>query len=182
MTISRRDWLAATGLGLAGARADAFHVPALRADRPAGPGFDPWLEMDAQALAHNAATLSRLAGGRQILAMAKNNAYGLGLATAGPLLDRIPEVWGFGVVRPGEGFALRAAGVRKPVLLLGPASDEEALALVRRNVRLAPCTASDAEQLIRLSARLGSAIAVHLYVDTGMHRMGLPYDQVPAWL
>lgn len=179
MTISRRDMLAATGLALAGAQVT---LSAAKGQAPAGVGFDPWLEIDASALRHNAKTLARLAGGRQILAVTKNNAYGTGLETAGPLLDAMPEVWGFGVVRPVEALALRAAAVRKPVLLMGPASDEESEELVRRDVRLAPYTAADGDRLIGLAARIGRPIGVHLYVDTGMHRMGLPHSQVLSWL
>lgn len=183
MTISRRNMLAATGLAF-GATLSGANRRAERSQTGSlpGSGFGPWLEIDASALRHNARTLARLAGGRQILAVTKNNAYGTGLETAGPLFDTMPEVWGFGVVRPAEALALRAAAVRKPVLLMGPASDEESEELVRREVRLAPSTRADADRLVRLAARVGRPIGVHLYVDTGMHRMGLPYTQVLAWL
>jgi alanine racemase len=180
MTISRRDMIAAIS---AGVTLSAAGVTLSEAKRPIpGSGFDPWLEIDATALRHNAETLSRLAGGRRILAVAKNNAYGTGLETAGPLLDAVPEVWGFGVVRPVEALALRAASVKKPVLLMGPASDEEAEDLVRRDIRLAPYTRPDADRLVRLAARVGRQIPVHLYIDTGMHRMGLPHTEVLPWL
>jgi alanine racemase len=179
MTISRRNMLAATGLALAGAKVSVTQS----GTKPPIPdsGFDPWLEVDAAALGHNAQTLARLAG-RPILAMAKNNTYGLGFETAGPLLDALPDIWGFGVVRPVEALALKTAGVRKPVVLMGPVSDEESEALVRRDVRLAPYTAPDSERLVRLAARVGHPIVVHLYIDTGMHRMGMPHTQVLSWL
>jgi alanine racemase len=77
---------------------------------------------------------------------------------------------------------LRAAGVRKPVVLMGPASDDEAEELVRRDVRLAPYSVADANRLIRLAEKAGKPVDVHLYVDTGMHRMGLPHNQVLSWL
>ena len=129
MPISRRDWLAATGLALAGTGPGP--EPRLGPRPNPGPGFDPWLEVDPAALAHNAATVSRLAGGRPILAMVKNNAYGLGLETVGPLLDRLAPIWGFGTVRPREAAVLRAARVTKPVVLMGPASDDEMEELAR---------------------------------------------------
>jgi alanine racemase len=127
-------------------------------------------------------TVSRLAGNRSILAVTKNNAYGLGLETAGPLLDALAPIWGFAVVRPEEARALRGAGVRKPILLMGPVSAAEAEELARKDIRLAPYTGADAPRLIRLAARLGRPVRVHLYVDTGMHRMGLPWEQVLPWL
>jgi len=178
--MSRRSMIAVTGLVLAGARAAPLHRS--QSGSQAAGGSDPWLEIDAGALRHNAEALSRLAGGRPILAVLKNNAYGLGLETAGPLFDAMPQVWGFGVVRPGEAIALRAAQVRKPILLMGPASEQEAEELVRRDVRLTPCTLADGERLVRLAARVGRPVDVHLYVDTGMHRMGLPHAQVLSWL
>ncbi|HLB55051.1 MAG TPA: alanine racemase, partial [Gemmatimonadales bacterium] len=154
-----------------------------RGPRPsAGRGFDPWLEVDPAALAHNAATVSRLAGGRPILAMVKNNAYGLGLETVGPLLDRLAPIWGFGTVRPREAAVLRAARVTKPVVLMGPASDDEMEELARSGVRLTPYSVTDGDRFVRLAGRLGRPVPVHLYVDTGMHRMGMPHDQVLAWL
>jgi alanine racemase len=36
-----------------------------------------------------------LAGGRPIVAVIKNNAYGLGLTTVTPILETMPEVSGF---------------------------------------------------------------------------------------
>src|SRR5688500_19595072 len=65
---------------------------------------------------------------------------------------------------------------------MGPASEQEAEELVRRDVRLTPCTLADGERLVRLAARVGRPVDVHLYVDTGMHRMGLPHAQVLSWL
>jgi alanine racemase len=91
-------------------------------------------------------------------------------------------VWGLAVVRPGEALELRRAGVRKPVLLMGPSSDEEMLELARGGVRLAPGAPADAGRMVGLARRLGRPVPVHLYIDTGMHRMGMPYDQVLSWL
>lgn len=144
--------------------------------------FDPWLEIDAAALAHNARTASRLAGGKPVIAVAKNNAYGLGLEMAGPLLDRLPEVQMLAVVRPEEALTLRRAGVRKPVLLMGPASEEELLELVPIGVIQSPYRATAATILARVSERLKRPVRIHLYIDTGMHRMGMPVAEALPWI
>ena len=65
---------------------------------------------------------------------------------------------------------------------MGPASDDEATELARRDVRLAPYAAEHAGQIVRVAKRLGRPVRVHLYVDTGMHRMGMPHDRVLSWL
>jgi alanine racemase len=144
--------------------------------------FDPWLEIDAAALAHNVAAASRMAGGKPVIAVVKNNAYGLGLATAGPILDRVPTVHTLAVVRADEALTLRRAGVRKPILLMGPASEEELLELVPMDVIQSPYCAEAAALLGRVSTRLRRPVRAHLYVDTGMHRMGMPVADALAWI
>lgn len=134
----------------AGRPADA-HTAERGVGRPsAAPGvsYEPWLEIDAAALRHNAREVGRLAGGRPVLAVVKNNAYGLGIQRVGPVLERAPEIAGLAVVKPEEAVALRDAGVRKPILLMGLVTVPDGTELVRRDVRLAPFT-DDAPGLLR---------------------------------
>lgn len=86
------------------------------------------------------------------------------------------------VVRPEEALALRRAGVRKPVLLMGPASEDELLELVPLGVIVSPQRDEDLPLLARVATRLGRTVDAHLYVDTGMHRMGLPAQHTLAWI
>ena len=69
--------------------------------------FDPWIEIDPDALAHNTATVATLANGRPILAVLKNNAYGLGLTDTARLLSAHDAISGFAVVKPEDAIALR---------------------------------------------------------------------------
>jgi alanine racemase len=111
----------------------------------------------------------------------KNNAYGLGLDTGAPVLAELPEVSLLAVVRADEALALRKAGVRKPILLMGPATEEELLELVPQDVLQSPYRDAAPAILGRVAQRLGRPVRVHLYVDTGMHRMGMPVDQALDW-
>ena len=72
--------------------------------------FDPWLEIDAAALRKNVSVVSGLANKRPILAVIKNNAYGLGLTTVASVLDPMPQIKGFAVVKAEAAIALRDAG------------------------------------------------------------------------
>ena len=144
--------------------------------------FDPWLEIDRAALAHNVSAISRMSGGQRVLAVVKNNAYGLGLGTAGPLFDALPEVSTLAVVRADEALTLRKAGVKKPILLMAPASEEELLELVPLEILQSPYRAAAPAILTRVSQRLGRPVRVHLYVDTGMHRMGMPAGEALPWI
>lgn len=171
MALDRRGFVETT-LGALGA-APLLTMPARQ--QQSEPGFDPWLEIDAGALRANTDAASRLAGGRPVLAVLKNNGYGLGLAQVGPIFDAHPRIMGVAVVRAAEALALRAAGVRKPVLLMGRCGEDEAFELARAGVRLAAVGDDAAERLGRLAARLAQPLGVHLYVDTGMGRMGIPW-------
>lgn len=145
-------------------------------------GFDPWLEIDAAALKWNVDAVQRLAGGRPILAVLKNNAYGLGLGVVGPVFDALPAVQGLAVVRAEEALTLRRAGVRKPVLLMGRASEAQALELARADVALAAFDDEAPARFASIAQRLGRTVGLQLYIDTGMGRMGRSYRRGADWL
>src|SRR5438045_3892199 len=106
------------------------HSPAVHA--VARSSFDPWVEVRPDHLRHNVAEIRRRVGGRPILAVIKNDGYGLGVAAAAQALEPEQAVAGFAVVKLHEAATLRAAGVRKPVLCMGPLGEsdlEEAVSL-----------------------------------------------------
>jgi len=139
--------------------------------------FDPWIEVDAAALAHNVKTVARLAGNRPILAVIKNNAYGLGLATVASVLEPMSEVKGFAVVKAAEAIALRDAGVRKPILLLSLFSDQDGVELANRDIQFSLCTDDAAARVMKAARKTGRRPQAHFYLDTGMSRMGIPYHR-----
>lgn len=139
--------------------------------------FDPWLEVDVAALRHNAKTVARLAGGRPVLAVIKNNAYGLGLTTVASVLEAMSEIRGFAVVKAAEAIALRDAGVRKPILLLALFSEQDGVELARRDIQFSLCTDDAAARVMRAAGQVGKRPAAQFYLDTGMSRMGIPYHR-----
>lgn len=176
---SRRTFLASAAAALLVSRPRAALA---RWARTPVQSYAPWLEIDAVALRHNVRAVARLSAGKPVIAVVKNNAYGLGLAQAGPLFDAMSEVRMLAVVRPEEALALRDAGVKKPVLLMGPASEEELMRLVPLDVLQSPYRAEAPALLGKVGARAGRPVRVHLYVDTGMHRMGMPIAQAMPWI
>lgn len=184
MPLSRRSFVAsaaAAGLTAAHAR-DAASAPASVRQRTQSLAdrFDPWLEIDPTALHHNVRVVSRLTGNRPIMAVVKNNAYGLGLDTVAPLLAQWPEIAGFAVVKVDAAFALRDAGIAKPVLLMGMFPPSAGADLLARRVSFSLYT-DDADS--RLDAlRASEPVHAHAYLDTGMGRMGIPYHRALPWL
>lgn len=145
-------------------------------------GFDPWLEIDRAAFHHNVRQALRLAGGRPIMAVVKNNAYGLGDSVVGPLLAECDQVAAIACVRVAEAVSMRQAGVSKPILNMAEVSEEEAVELVRQRVWLSVWLDSAPERLARVAQRVGHPVPVHLYLDTGMGREGMPYYRALPWI
>ena len=156
--------------------------PARRADPRILPGYDPVIDVNVSAIQHNVAEVARICSGRPILAVVKNNGYGLGLTNVGPILDSLDEVVGLAVVKPDQAIALRDAGVRKPVLLMGLFSEQDGEELVARDIQLAPYTDGVHRMLGRLAAKYERDIPVHLYLDTGMNRVGVPFRRAVQWI
>jgi len=136
--------------------------------------FDPWLEINATNLRHNVQQVASRASGRPILAVIKNNAYGMGLADAARLLEPLPSIHGFAVVKMQEAVTLRDAGVKKPVLLMGPFDDATLTEAAARDIMPMVYTPVG-DALDRASAKRQRAIPAHVCVDTGLGRVGVPH-------
>ncbi len=132
-----------------------------------------WVDIDLGALQHNARTMATRAG-RPILPMVKADAYGLGAVAVARALEPL-DVWGFGIAAVREGEELRAAGIRRPILVFTPLLPSE-FGEVRR-LGLTP-TFGDAAA-IRQWVESGGG-AWHLAIDTGMNRAGVPWREVEA--
>jgi alanine racemase len=179
--MSRRSFVgAAAALGFAPRQLLPQEAP-VRAPVPQA-RFDPWVEVDQSLLRHNARQVSRLSGGRPILAVVKNNAYGLGLSTAGPILESLPEVSGLAVVKADAALRLRDAGIRKPILLMAMCTERDGHELVARDVQLSLYTDDAGIRVAPLAQRSGRPVSAHLYLDTGLGRMGMPYHRALPWI
>lgn len=135
--------------------------------------FDPWVEIHASNLRHNAAEIARLAT-RPVLAVIKNNGYGLGAVNVAKVLDGQAAIAGFAVVKTQEALNLRDEGIKKPVLLMGPVDEVDLGLIVSRNIM--PMVYTPIGDLLQREAdRLGRSIPIHVCVDTGIGRVGVPY-------
>jgi alanine racemase len=138
--------------------------------------FDPWVELHRENLRHNVQEISRRAGSRPILAVIKNNGYGMGVANVGQLLEPQAEIFGFAVVKFHEAISLRDAGVRKPVLLMGPFDEKNLAEAAVRNIMPMVYTPLG-PALDKIAAKLQKSVPLHICVDTGIGRVGVPYYQ-----
>jgi alanine racemase len=172
ISVSRRSFLTASAL--------APWLPArLEPIASADSSFDPWVEVHPDNLRANVRAVHRLVGSRPILAVIKNNGYGLGVVNVGRVFDGLPEIAGLAVVKLSEALRLRDGGVRKPVLLLGPFDEEELAEAAAREIMPMVYTPVGAA-LDRVSSRLGRPVPIHVCIDTGIGRVGVPYTEAES--
>ena len=138
-----------------------------------------WLEIDLSALAANISELRRRIGPNRLLyAVVKANAYGHGASLVAPAAleagaDRLA------VAAVNEAIALREAGVRAPILLLGYTPPELTETLLEYDLAVSIYDAGAALAFAQGAARYGRPLTAHLKVDTGMHRLGIDPEAAP---
>jgi alanine racemase len=176
--VNRRAFFAALSAPIAArvALVDARVVQVSQSPRQSA--FDPWIEINGNHLRANAAAIAKGAG-RPVLAVVKNNGYGLGVVNAAQALEPSPAVHGFAVVKLQEALDLRARGITKPILLMAPIDTDDLRDAAAAGIMPMVYTPIG-DSLEKESARLGRPIAIHVCVDTGIGRVGVPYLQAPA--
>ena len=134
--------------------------------------------IDLQALRHNY-QLARELTGAKALAVIKADAYGHGAVRCAQALDAQAD--GFAVACIEEALALRAAGIRAPILLLEGFFTADELPLIVEHDFW--CVVHSLWQLDDIErAHLAKPINAWLKLDSGMHRVGLhPSDYKAAY-
>lgn len=134
------------------------------------------LHISGAALAGNMrAVVQHLHGRARAMAVVKADAYGHGLVeTARVMLQN--GAYALAVALADEGIALREAGIRVPILILGGATPESARAAVQYHLAQALYDPGTLEAMQKEAARLDSVAHAHLKIDTGMTRVGLRGD------
>lgn len=137
-----------------------------------------WCEIDLDALRHNTAWLrARLGAGTELFAVVKCNAYGHGMAAVAKTVLAAGSTR-LVVATLQEALELRKERIRAPILVLGPLPPASAPELLQG--ALTPAVA-DFELCRALSAAARAEISVHVKVDTGMGRYGVPAADAAAF-
>lgn len=141
---------------------------------------DVWVEIDLGAIAHNFRVIRKcIQGGAKLCAVVKANAYGHGaVAVAHEALGAGADY--LAVATAEEGLELRAAGILAPILVLGLVPEEAAPELVEKDLTQAVCDMGLAEAISREAKRQGKSARIHLKMDTGMGRIGVPPEDAAS--
>jgi len=141
-------------------------------------GRPTWAEVDLDALAHNYRVIrERVGPDVKVLAAVKANAYGHGAVECSRRLEKEGADW-FGVALPEEGVELRNAGIVKPILCLGGSWKAQEGLCIQQNLTPVLYRLDVAEALNSAAADAGRTVDIHVKIDTGMGRLGVPADDV----
>jgi alanine racemase len=132
-----------------------------------------YVEIDLGAIAHNVAAFKTLIAPSRVCTVVKADAYGHGdVPVAIASLQAGAEMLAVALIE--EGALLREAGIDAPILLLSEPGPESAADIVEWD--LIPTVYSTG--FVEALGATGRPHAVHLKVDTGMHRVGARPDDV----
>jgi alanine racemase len=142
-----------------------------------------WVEIDQAALSDNVRQLrTLLASPTQLMAVVKADAYGHGATmVARTALDA--GAGGLCVATLQEGIQLREAGIEAPILLLGATNTPEQVeAIAHWQLQPTICTPQQALVFSETLADLKTTLPVHLKLDTGMSRLGMPWQEATQFV
>lgn len=130
-----------------------------------------WAEIDLDNLEYNIKKIKELSHDRDIMAIIKADAYGMGAITIAKELSKM-GVKIFGVSSLEEGIELRNHGVKDDILILAGVFDEELKIAEEMKLQI---TLTDLSQIDYISDN-NINIEAHIKVDTGMGRVGFELE------
>jgi alanine racemase len=132
-----------------------------------------WVEINTDKLRANIDAFQSLAQpGTAVMVVVKANAYGHGLKVVAPIAAE-RAAW-LGVNSVEEALDITALGIHKPVAILGHSSPDELETVVRNEYRQVVYRLDVARGLSEAARKLGKSAQVHLKIETGTNRQGLP--------
>lgn len=136
-----------------------------------------YAEIDLDAVLYNIEQMkNNISPDTKIMGIIKADGYGHGAVMIGRELEKLDYVFGYGVATAEEALILRAAGLEKPILILGytfPYCYEE---LISNDIQPAVFRSDMLKEVADCASRLGKKAKIHIKIDTGMSRIGIYPD------
>ncbi len=141
--------------------------------------YATWVEVDLQAIRKNVRWVTQHCG-VAVMAIVKADGYGHGSVQVAKAAIQGGASC-LGVARLEEALELRQAGFQTPILLLGYLSNKQIDHAIQADLSLTVWTAQQILEIDTHASRLGRKVRVHLKVDSGMGRIGIPPTDAKAF-
>ncbi|HEX2058675.1 MAG TPA: alanine racemase [Actinomycetota bacterium] len=139
-------------------------------------GHPVWAEIDLGAIRHNVSVLRRMASSSEFMGVVKGYAYGHGNPESARAMVEAGATR-LGVARVAEAIHLREAGLEVPIHVFTEPPPVAAGTMVRLGLTATVYTQPFARALSDAAVGAGKTVPVHVKLDTGMHRVGVPPDE-----
>ncbi len=132
-------------------------------------------EIDLSAINSNLKNIRKRIGRLPlIMAVVKANAYGHGVIPVAQSIIRNRTAQYFGVAIVEEGVELRAAKIHFPIHVFTAPLQNQLGLYVENDLEATLCNMAVARSLNTIAKKKGKTASVHIKVDTGMGRIGIP--------
>ncbi|MCM8829579.1 MAG: alanine racemase [Candidatus Omnitrophica bacterium] len=138
-----------------------------------------WIEVDIKKIIKNIEIIKNYTG-TKFMACVKGNCYGMGMYKISKEIERYVDA--FGVATTSEAIELRDGGIRKPVLVMGPILPGDVEVLMLNNISITLFNEEILKAIKSVIEKRNIAASVHIKVDTGLGRIGLPPEKIPAFI
>ncbi|HUU50065.1 MAG TPA: alanine racemase [Nitrospinota bacterium] len=141
-----------------------------------------FVEIDLDAFKENLLKVrAKVGSGIKILAVVKADAYGHG---AFLLSKKALEVGAdmLGVTIVEEGIELREKGIDAPILVMGGALENQVKYIIDYNLSFVLFSRRIADLLSSKAKEKGKVVKVHIKIDTGMRRLGIPCNEAVEFI
>jgi alanine racemase len=135
--------------------------------------------IDLEQLQENYQALRAYLGPTKMMAIVKANAFGHGLIRISQALEEfgIDEL---GVAYLEEGIALRRAGIRCPILVMGGIIGNQISHFLDHDLQLTASSVFKIKQIEEAAEARACRAKIHLKIDTGMQRIGVQSENAES--
>ena len=141
------------------------------------------LTINCKKIKENIESIKKLTNNTKLLLIAKANGYGLGAEEICNHLSS--EIDFIGVATTEEAISLRNSGIKTPILLLTEPGYEELKIISSHDISITVHKKETIKEIEAFSKKENVTIKTHFKIDTGMTRLGSPWednnDNLNSW-
>jgi alanine racemase len=146
-------------------------------------GFRPTqLIINTNAIKHNIRKIQEKVGNNvTVIPVVKARGYGTGIGTVFPVFEET-GINTIAVAAVNEGIGLRSRGFNGDIIVLYQPYIDEIDEILEFNLTVSVCVKEFIELLNKKAQNLNKKAKVHLEIDTGMRRVGIPLDETAIYI
>lgn len=143
--------------------------------------FGPRAIIHLDNLVHNYNLIKRHVNGKRLMTVVKANAYGHGAVPVAKALKQAGSDY-FAVYTVSEAIELREAGISDDIMIFSRTDRDEIAVAADYGLTLIISWEDDLDWFTEFYRKTGRCPKLHLKIDTGMTRLGVPWEAVPELL